>query len=67
MSEIVQLSDANQVALMRRFGITREELKIPDSEWYPMRDACFYQNNWSGSIRKGAVAFCEANQNTKYC
>lgn len=39
--------------------MTRKELGIPDEEWIKKRDACWIQNNWSGSITSKGAFFCE--------
>jgi len=39
--------------------VTRKELNIPDADWFPRRDACWVQRNWSASITPKGAYFCE--------
>lgn len=39
--------------------ITREELGIPDEEFFRLRDACWLQNEWSATITPKGAFFCE--------
>ena len=39
--------------------IPRKELGISDEEWYPLRDKCWIQNEWSASITPKGAFFCE--------
>ncbi len=39
--------------------MTRKELGISDEEWLKKRDACWIQNNWSGSITPKGAFFGE--------
>ena len=39
--------------------ITRKELDISDDEWIELRDKCWVQNSWSGSITPKGAFFCE--------
>lgn len=39
--------------------VTRKDLGIPDEEWYPMRERCWMQMNWSASITPKGAFFCE--------
>jgi len=39
--------------------ISRHDLKIPDDEWYRVRDRCWVQRLWSASITPTGCYFCE--------
>ncbi len=39
--------------------VSRHDLGIPDSQWFPLRDACWIQNLWSASITPKGAFFCE--------
>lgn len=39
--------------------VTRKDLGISDEEWYPMRDKCWMQMNWSATITPKGAFFCE--------
>jgi len=39
--------------------VTRRELGIPDPEWLALRDNCWVQRLWSGSITPKGAYFCE--------
>ncbi|GHU18448.1 hypothetical protein FACS189475_03930 [Betaproteobacteria bacterium] len=39
--------------------ICRKDMRIPDDEWYKLRDACWLQNEWSAGITPKGAFFCE--------
>ncbi|MEI6827422.1 MAG: hypothetical protein WCK54_17650 [Desulfuromonadales bacterium] len=39
--------------------ISRKDLGIPDDDWIKLRDNCWLQNSWSGSITPKGAFFCE--------
>lgn len=53
------VNDHQCVNTHQAFLITRKELGIPDDEWFKLRDNCWIQNLWSGSITPKGAFFCE--------
>lgn len=39
--------------------VSRNDLGIPDEKWFPVRDACWIQNEWSATITPKGAFFCE--------
>ncbi len=57
--EVQVINDHVSDSLHQALMITREELGIPDEEWYPLRDKCWINNLWSASITPKGAFFCE--------
>ena len=53
------INDHQNTALHQALLITREELKLPDWKWRRLRDKCWIQNLWSGSITPKGAFFCD--------
>lgn len=53
------VNDHSSPSLHTTLMSTRKELGIPDEQWFPMRDNCWVQNNWSASITPKGAFFCE--------
>ena len=53
------LNDHDNSCLHQAMLVSRKELGIPDDEWEKKRDACWIQNNWSGTITPKGAFFCE--------
>lgn len=53
------INDHNNPSLHQPVLVSRKDLGIPDEKWFPMRDNCFFQNQWSASITPKGAFFCE--------
>ena len=53
------MNDHNNPCLHQPMLASRKDFGIPDEEWYPMRDRCFFQNTWSATVTPKGAFFCE--------
>lgn len=53
------VNDHTESSFHQPVMVTRKDLGISDEEWYPMRDKCWMQMNWSASITPKGAFFCE--------
>ncbi|MBQ9361204.1 MAG: hypothetical protein IJT96_09245 [Lachnospiraceae bacterium] len=53
------VNDHTESSFHQPVMVTRKDLGIPDEEWYPMRDRCWMQMNWSASVTPKGAFFCE--------
>ena len=53
------VNDHTESSFHQPVMVTRKDLGITDEDWYPMRDKCWMQMNWSASITPKGAFFCE--------
>ena len=53
------VNDHDNPSLHQPMLVSRKDMGIPDEEWYPMRDRCFFQNTWSATVTPKGAFFCE--------
>lgn len=53
------LNDHMNVSYHQPTLVSRQDLNIPDDEWFKLRDSCWIQNFWSASITPKGAFFCE--------
>ena len=53
------LNDHTNIMYHSPIMIRRKDLHIPDEEWYPIRDNCWAQGEWSATITPKGAFFCE--------
>lgn len=53
------LNDHKNPGLHQALLLPRKELGIRDEDWYPLRDKCWIQNEWSASVTPKGAFFCE--------
>ena len=53
------INDHSSAGLHQALLMPRGELGIPDEVWFPLRDKCWIQNEWSASITPKGAFFCE--------
>jgi hypothetical protein len=62
IQDVFSLQYLNDHSYPSRHGalmVSRHDLGIPDSQWFPLRDACWIQNLWSASVTSKGAFFCE--------
>lgn len=53
------LNDHKNVGMHQALLLPRRELGIPDDIWFPLRDKCWIQNEWSAAVTPKGAFFCE--------
>ena len=53
------INDHNNPSLHQPVLISRKDLGIPDDQWFPLRDSCPLQDQWSATITPKGAFFCE--------
>ncbi len=53
------INDHQNESLHQPLLVSRKDLGISDSDWYPLRDQCWIQNSWSATITPKGAFFCE--------
>ncbi len=53
------LNDHTNIMYHSPILIRRKDLHISDEEWYPLRDNCWAQGEWSATITPKGAFFCE--------
>jgi hypothetical protein len=53
------VNDHKNNTLHQPLLVSRKDLGVPDSEWFPLRDKCWLQNTWCATITPKGAFFCE--------